>query len=110
MAEFCGAFPVLPGKADAVRTFAADCHARREEFAASLRQAGVRREQWFLSPGGDFLHVYLEAHDVAAAFAQIATSTDPFDEWQRERILDISGVDMTQPGPPPSEKVLDVSA
>jgi hypothetical protein len=51
----------------------------------------------------------LEADDVAATFSQIATSSDIFDEWQREQIFDISGVDMTQPGPPPPEKILDVT-
>jgi hypothetical protein len=109
MAEFCGAFPVLLGKADHVRAFAEDCMARREDFAASLERAGVERELWFLSPDGSVLYVFLEADDVAAAFVQIATSSDPFDEWQRAQILEISGVDMTQPGPPPSEKILDVS-
>jgi hypothetical protein len=49
------------------------------------------------------------SNDVATAFAQIATSSDPFDGWQRQQILDISGVDMTQAGPPPSDKILDVT-
>jgi len=110
MAEFCGAFPVLPGKAGHVRTFAADCTTRQGEFAASLQRAGVQRELWFLSPDGAALYVFLEAADVAAAFAQIATSSDPFDEWQRQQILEISGVDMTQPGPPPADKILDATA
>ena len=109
MAEFCGAFPVLPGKATHVRAFAADCMTRQGEFAASLERAGVKRELWFLSPDGTVLYVFLEADNVAAAFAQIATSSDPLDEWQRQQILEISGVDMTQPGPPPSDKILDVT-
>jgi L-rhamnose mutarotase len=109
MAEFCGAFPVLPGKANHVRVFAADCMTRQVEFAASLERAGVKRELWFLSPDDTVLYVFLEADDVAAAFSQIATSSDIFDEWQREQIFDISGVDMTQPGPPPPEKILDVT-
>jgi hypothetical protein len=41
MAEFCGAFPVLPGKATHVRAFAADCMTPQGEFAASLERAGV---------------------------------------------------------------------
>jgi hypothetical protein len=109
MAEFCGAFPVLPGKANNVRVFAAECMTRQGEFADSLDRAGVARELWFLSADNTVLYVFLEAGDVAAAFSQIATSSDPFDEWQRQQILDISGVDMTQPGPPPSEKILDVT-
>jgi L-rhamnose mutarotase len=109
MAEFCGAFPVLLGKAGQVQDFAAACMTRRGEFAASLERAGVERELWFLSPDGTMLYVFLEADDVSAAFAQIATSSDPFDEWQRQQILEISGVDMTQPGPPPSEKILDIA-
>jgi hypothetical protein len=69
----------------------------------------VKRELWFLSPDGTVLYVFLEADNVAASFAQIATSPDPFDEWQRQQILEISGVDMTQPGPAPSYKILDVT-
>jgi hypothetical protein len=63
MAEFCGAFPVLPGKANDVRAFATDCMTRKEEFAASLERAGVKRELWFLSPDGTLLYVFLEAND-----------------------------------------------
>ena len=70
----------------------------------------MKSELWFLSPDGTVLYVFLEADDVAAAFAQIATSSDPFDEWQRQQVFDISGVDMTQPGPPPSDKILDVTS
>ena len=44
MAVFCGAFPVLPGKTQEMRTFAAKCMSHREEFAASLQQGGGTHE------------------------------------------------------------------
>jgi hypothetical protein len=100
------AFPLLSGKSTELHTFAQDLLGRRQaEFAASQRRIGVTQEHWFhqVTPAGDLIVVVLEAADPAAALAGIAGSQDPFDVWQKARILDISGVDMNQPpaGPLP---------
>jgi len=108
MAEFCGVFPVLPGKSDAMRKFAQECQSRREDFVTSLKRIGGSEERWFLQEGDpDLVLVYFEADDVGAAFGGFAESKDPFDVWQKEQILDICGVDLTQPGPPPPAKIFD---
>ena len=38
----------------------------------------------------------------------MATSQHPFDVWFRQVLLDTTGTDLTQPGPPP-EQVLEWS-
>ncbi len=50
--------------------------------------------------------VYLEADDVGSAMEQVALSEEPFDQWFRERIQEVHGVDLAEPQPPP-EQVLD---
>jgi hypothetical protein len=41
-------------------------------------------------------------------FGAMASSQEPFDVWWRGRILDIHGVDMSQPLPGPmNEQILD---
>ena len=112
MAEFCGAFPVLAGRGAAVRKFAEDCLARKAEFAASLKGQGVSCERWWFQEdvdAGGQLFLYFEAADIGRAFEVFATSSDPFVVWQREEMLAFSGVDVTEPGPPPPEKIFDIT-
>ena len=110
MAVFLGAFPVLPGKEDDARKFAQDTMARRDEFTASQKKSGVTKEEWSLqeTPMGALVVVRFEASDVDKSFARLAESTDDFDVWFRERVKEVSGVDLGAPadGPPP-EIILD---
>ena len=44
----------------------------------------------------------------AASTAGLATSEDPFDVWWRGQILEIHGIDLSQPLPgPPNEQVFN---
>ena len=112
MALFNGAFPVLPGKADAVRALAKEVMGpRRREFDESQARQGVTRETWSLqsTPDGDFVLVWFEAPDIDKVFASLAESTDPLDVWFREQVQGITGVDMadTAAAPPPPEVLVD---
>lgn len=92
--------PILPGKLAAYRQFNADlADARREEHAASRQRLGVTSEMaWYQqTPAGDFEVVYFEVRDFQHFFLSLATSNEPFDRWFRERVLDIHGVDLSQP-------------
>jgi hypothetical protein len=112
MAVFMGAFPVLPGKEDEARRFAHETVERREEFDRSQERLRTTRDEWALqeTPMGSLLIVRFEADDVGQAFAGLAQSTDPFDVWFRQRVLDTTGVDLTQPmESPPPEIILDWS-
>lgn len=112
MAVFVGAFPVLPGKEEEARMFAQETHERREEFDRSQERLRTTRDESALqqTPMGSLLIVRFEANDVGEAFAGLARSADPFDVWFRQRVLDTTGPDLTQPmeGPPP-EIILDWS-
>ncbi len=104
MQPFCIAFPVLPGKRDAVKQFSdATFHTRRREFEASEKRLGIPKETWFLqpTPQGDLILVYLEAPDPIKALQEFGRSQDPFDRWFKEEVKAITGVDLNQPPPGP---------
>jgi hypothetical protein len=111
MAVFNGAFPILPGKEDAARAFAAGCLGdRKSGFEAAQARTGATRETWTVqqTPMGAFMLVWFETDDVEAAFVDLATSQEEFTVWMRGQILDCTGVDMSVPdGSPPPEVVLD---
>jgi hypothetical protein len=60
---------------------------RRDEYEASRRRLGIRKEKvWFQSlPQGEMAVVYWEGDDPRAALQKFAVSEDPFDEWLKER-------------------------
>jgi hypothetical protein len=110
VAIFNGAFPVLPGKEDAVRAFAKEVAGPRlDQFKAQQAKADVTEELWTLqqTPMGSLVLVYFEG-DVEKAFADIGSDDNEFATWFRAQVLDTTGVDLAVPneGPPP-EPVLD---
>lgn len=112
MAVFNGAFPILPGKADAARAFAsAVAGNRNSEFTAMQKRAGTTRETWNIqeTPGGAFMLVWFEG-DIEKAFSDLATATDEFTVWFRAQIKGVTGLDMTEPAEGGPELLLDWSA
>lgn len=104
--------PLLPGKAEDHRQFCEELvGTRREEYEASRQRLGITREAaWHQeTPAGTVSVICLEADDPGSAMQGMGTSSDPFDEWFRERVRDIHGVDLASP-PPPPEQVLDYKA
>ncbi len=106
MAVFNGAFPILSGKDQAGRDFAATCMGERGKgFKAQLARGGITRETWALqeTPMGSFMLVWFETPDVEKAFTELATSSDEFTVWFRAQVKDLTGVDLGAPpeGPPP---------
>jgi hypothetical protein len=109
MAVFNAAFPVLPGKIDQARAFAGEiAGARRREFDESQARFGATRETWSLqsTPDGDFMLVWFEAPDIEKVFGTLAESSDPFDVWFRQQVMEVSGVDMSAPSEEPLPEVL----
>ena len=112
MAVFNGAFPILPGKADAARAFAgAVAGSRNSEFNAMQKRAGTTRETWNIqeTPAGAFLLVWFEG-DIEKAFSDLATATDEFTVWFRAQIKGVTGLDMSEPAEGGPELLLDWSA
>jgi Family of unknown function (DUF6176) len=114
MAVFNGMFPVLPGKEEAARSWIAELEGgRKEGFDAMQRRSEIARETLTLmeTPGGSFLLFWFEGSDVEKAFATVIGGEDDFTRWHRERLLDVTGVDLTQAGDAaPPETLLDWAA
>jgi len=106
MGVFNGVFPVLAGKEEDARAFAAETiGARRAGFEAHHARSGTARETWALqeTPMGSFMLVWFEG-DVEKTFTDLATDDSEFTKWFLGRVLDVTGVDLGAPpdGPPPA--------
>jgi hypothetical protein len=99
MSSFAFVSPI-PGKEDAARRFSQELAGpRRSEYEASRRRLGMTAERSYLqhTPQGALLIVYGEAEHPEQVFERLATSQDPFDVWFRQQVLEIEGLDLTQP-------------
>lgn len=106
MAKIAFATPILPGKLEAWRRFNQESlGSRLTAHEASRRRLGITRELAWLqqTPEGDIAIVYLEVEDPERAFQELGASSDPYDVWFRQQVLEIHGLDLTQPpdGPLP---------
>ena len=104
--------PVLPGKEQADLDWVEEMTGpRREEYESSWKQLGVTRHAvWHQpTPDGTVAVVYLEADDIPRAMEAIASSDDAFNQWFRERVQDVHGIDLESGPPPQSEQILDHS-
>jgi hypothetical protein len=103
------AIPVLPGKEELDRQTLEEMDgARRDEYEAALRDAGITRQiVWHQeTPNGTLALVYVEADDEAGV-AKFGSSDAPFNRWFRDKMQEVHGVDISLPGPPIT-KVHDV--
>lgn len=110
MEAYAFVFPILPGKSEAGRAFGKEISGpRADEMRASRERVGAARETVWLhsTPMGDFGIVLIEGEDVAEANRGFAASTNPFDVWFKETVLDFSGVDFGEPIPAMSEVIYD---
>ena len=108
MGVFNGLFPILEGKEDAARAFAAETiGARKKDFDALQERSNVTRETWALqeTPMGSFMVVWFEG-DVEKAFADLAAESSEFGTWFRGQVKDITGVDLGAPPEGPLPTVL----
>src|SRR3954447_7073548 len=99
MGVFNGLFPILEGKEEAGRSFAAETvGARRSGFEALQARSNVTRETWAMqeTPMGSFMLVWFEG-DVEKAFTDLATNESEFAVWLRAQVNDITGVDLGKP-------------
>ena len=104
------AVPILPGKEEQDRNGLAEIAGpRREEWEAASKRHGVTRHAvWHQqTPDGTLAIVLLEAEDIEAAMQEMASSDDPFDEWFRQQIKEVHGIDIASDPPPQSEQLLD---
>jgi len=114
MAVFNGAFPVLPGKVDTARAFAKETMGpRRSGYDESQKRGGITRETWSVQENPDgsaFVLVWFESPDPEKSFAELAQDSSDFALWFRERVKDVSGVDLAEPPEGGPELILDWNA
>ena len=100
MDHICVVFPILSGKTQAAREFQRELSQQRmSEYVKSERRIGITKEDWFIASvnGGDQLVAYMEANDFNNALTQFVQSRDSFDMWFKERLADVTGVDLNNP-------------
>lgn len=108
------AMPIPPERYDAWRSaMARFAGEQRDEYTAARVRQGVTRQGVFVNQGpeGPMEIMVMEADDPGRALGEIATSQEPFDIEFRNYLMDIYGLDLSQPPPGPMpEQVLDWSA
>ncbi|WP_329307832.1 ester cyclase (plasmid) [Streptomyces sp. NBC_01260] len=88
--------PIRSGKPLAWERLVAELQgSRRREYEASRRRLGITSEVLRVDPRADRDHVivHFETADPERTRKRWAQSKNPFDQWLRERILDIHGED-----------------
>jgi hypothetical protein len=88
VAVYCFTQLIQPGKREEAKAIFEEIRGpRRSEYEASRRRLGIRKEKvWFQSlPQGEMAVVYWEGESPRRALEEFALSSDPFDEWLRER-------------------------
>ena len=109
MTEIVFATPVVRGKEDLDRQVRAEmAGARRDEYEAALKEAGITRQAvWHqqMPDGGTLAIVYVEAND-PEAHQRFTTADSAISGWFRERLQEVHGRDVSQP-PLPVEMILD---
>jgi hypothetical protein len=113
MAVFNAAFPVLPGKMDALRAFAKETMGpQRSGYDESQKRGRITRETWSLqeNPDGSAIAiVWFESPDPEQSFAELAQDSSDFAVWFREQVKQVSGVDLTDQQEGGPELILDWS-
>jgi hypothetical protein len=110
MTEIVFAIPIMQGKEEADRRTRAEmAGARREEYEAALKDAGITRQAvWHQQmPGGGVLAiVYTEATD-PDAHQRFVSSDAEISRWFLQQMQEVHGRDVSLP-PLPVEKISDV--
>lgn len=103
MSVFNGMFPILQGKEDRARAFAAEVTGPRRAQWVAMHERYVVRETWSLqqTPMGSFFLVWFDGD--LGIFADQAQDNSEFATWYKGQILDLTGVDLSAPlqGPMP---------
>ena len=100
MDQMCFIIPVVSGMVDEARDFIHEMgNARWADYDRSQRRIGITHEVWYMAslPSGNSLVVFMESTDLARAFSLLAESDDEFDRWFRQRLIDVAGLDISNP-------------
>lgn len=107
------AFPLLEGKEGALTAFVAELQGPRSAAARDFYgRYGVERESWHLqeTPGGRWVicATTLATGQLTERATQYSASDLEFDQWFKDQVRDLTGVDpRTQPLGPPATRLFD---
>ncbi len=102
MDHICLVLPILPGKTEDARAFQRELDtARKADYDRSERRIGITKEYWFVAavPDGQQLVAYMESGDFNRALGMFVASRDEFDVWFKQRLADVTGLDLNNPPP-----------
>ncbi len=102
MDHICLVLPILPGKTEDARGFQRELDTdRKADYARSEQAIGITKELWYLAslPSGDHLVAYIESADFGRALGMFSASQDPFDAWFKQRMAEVTGLDLNSPPP-----------
>ncbi len=102
MDRVCVVFPLLPGKTADARAFQRELDTdRKADYARSEQAIGITKELWYLAPlpSGDHLVAYIESADFLRALGLFSASQDAFDAWFKQRLAEVTGLDLNSPPP-----------
>ena len=109
MTEIVFAIPIMHGKEEVDRQTRDEmAGARRDEYAAALKDAGITRQAvWHQQrpDGGTLAIVYIEGTDPDAHQRFVSSDAD-ISRWFVQRMQEVHGRDVSQP-PLPVELILD---
>ena len=109
MTEIVFAIPIVHGKEDLDRQTRDEmAGARRDEYEAALKDAGITRQAvWHqqMPDGGSLAIVYIEATDPDAHQRFVSSDAD-ISRWFVQQMQEVHGRDVSQP-PLPVELILD---
>ncbi len=105
------AYPVLPGREGEVRKLAEEmAGSRRHEAQEFYRNFGVVRESWHFqeTPNGALVISVTDVTEPDARAQEYVASTRPFDNWLKEQVMYLTGIDPNlSPFGPESELIFD---
>src|SRR5207245_9405064 len=100
--------------ADTARAFARETMGpRRSANDESQKRGGITRETWSVQDtpdGSAFVLVWFESPDPEKSCAVLAQDSSDFAVWFRERVKELSGVDLAEPPEGGPELILDWNA
>jgi hypothetical protein len=76
-------------------------HSHTRAARARCPDIGIDKEVWFIAsaPTGDQLVAYMESPDFNKSLGMFVQSREDFDMWFKERLANVTGVDLNDPPP-----------
>jgi hypothetical protein len=102
--------PIQPGKTAEFRQFVGELEgARKSEYEASRKAAGITRENIFLqkTSKGEMVAIIQEAETEQGALDSLRSMKDPFNVWFFQRMNEIHGNMLVSSDVPVNELLLD---